>query len=366
MSDTPTSTNSAAMPSTTASAPPRAERIEGWAQIIILLGMGIMAGAASFTHLHDLTVAHGQPNWFGWVNAVVVELTSVAAGLEIRRRRRTGQPVQVLVVILMFAVLTSLAAQVARAEPSAWGWIVAALPALGFLTSVKIVLARVDHHRPAPGATLPITDIAADKPAPDTSIDMDAPEIPARAIASEGRRQEAPRSGAVAEPSTANVGDARSTPDQAARSASSVITSSATPRQRTDVDRATARSSEVTRPDQAADRPHGRSAPGEPPPHLDHHQGPDTQRGGSGQPPTSTRTRLPHELVTAGRAVVADLETEGRPISRTALITALRDRGHRIGTDRAGDLLKHLKSGAKTRTPRWVGQALRQAASGMT
>ena len=86
--------------------PTRAERVESALQLLILLGMGGMAGAASFTHVHDLTVEHGQPSWFGWVNAVVVELTSVAAGLEIRRRRRTGQPVTVLCVVLVFAVLT--------------------------------------------------------------------------------------------------------------------------------------------------------------------------------------------------------------------------------------------------------------------
>ncbi|MET8094233.1 hypothetical protein [Micromonospora sp. NPDC005220] len=50
-----------------------------------------MAGAAAFTHVHDLTVAHGQPDWIGWANAVAVELMAIYLGLEIRARRRTGR-----------------------------------------------------------------------------------------------------------------------------------------------------------------------------------------------------------------------------------------------------------------------------------
>jgi hypothetical protein len=44
--------------------------------------------------------------------------------------------------VLVCAVALSLAAQVVEAEPSVIGWIVAALPALGFLAMVKLALAR--------------------------------------------------------------------------------------------------------------------------------------------------------------------------------------------------------------------------------
>lgn len=117
-------------------------RIESVVQVGILLVMGGMAGAASFTHIHDLTVSHGQPSWIGWANAIVVELMSVASGLESRRRKRTGQATGFVHTVLAAAVAVSLAAQVAEAERSVWGWTVAALPALGFLAVVKIVLSR--------------------------------------------------------------------------------------------------------------------------------------------------------------------------------------------------------------------------------
>ena len=123
--------------------PARPNRVEGVTLVAILLLIGGTAAAASFTHVHDVTVAHGQPDWIGWANAIVLELIALAVGLEIRRRRRAGTPIGAFTVsTLAVAVALSLAAQVAEAERSVWGWIVAALPAAAFLALVKIVLSR--------------------------------------------------------------------------------------------------------------------------------------------------------------------------------------------------------------------------------
>ncbi|QOC95219.1 DUF2637 domain-containing protein [Micromonospora craniellae] len=112
-----------------------------------MLLIGGAAGAASFRHVHDVAAAHGQPGWLAWADAVVLELTSIAAGLELRRNRRLGKSVAFPATVLTVAVFLSLAAQVVGAEPSVIGWIAAALPALGFLAMVKIALGRAD---PAP------------------------------------------------------------------------------------------------------------------------------------------------------------------------------------------------------------------------
>src|SRR5690606_19517665 len=96
---------------------------------------------------------HGQPDWIGWANATVLELISIAVGLEIRRRRRANLPTgRFTVATLAVAVVLSLAAQVADAEPTVWGWIVAALPAAGFLALVKIVLSRPVSPGPSSNA----------------------------------------------------------------------------------------------------------------------------------------------------------------------------------------------------------------------
>ncbi|MFJ5541965.1 DUF2637 domain-containing protein [Micromonospora chalcea] len=125
-------------------------RAESGIRVLILLAIGTMAGAAAFTHVHDLTVAHGQPDWIGWANAVAVELMAIYLGLEIRARRRAGRPVGLVGVLLVAFALLSLAAQVAEAEPSVWGWIVAAVPSLAFLALVKVVLSSAPTPAPEP------------------------------------------------------------------------------------------------------------------------------------------------------------------------------------------------------------------------
>ncbi|MEU6072514.1 DUF2637 domain-containing protein [Micromonospora sp. NPDC047074] len=124
-----------------------------------MLLIGAAAGAASFTHVHDVAAAHGQPGWLAWADAIVLELTSIAAGLELRRNRRLGKSVAFPATMLTAAVLLSLAAQVVEAEASLIGWIAAALPALGFLAMVKIALSRADpapsHRAVRPARTEP-------------------------------------------------------------------------------------------------------------------------------------------------------------------------------------------------------------------
>jgi hypothetical protein len=123
----------------------RGERAEAVIQILILLLIAGMAGAASFTHVHDWTMRntpHGTGTWFGWANAIISELTPTAAGLEIRRRKRQHRPVTYPATVLAAAVILSLAAQVAQARPSPTGWLLATVPALAFLALTKLVLSR--------------------------------------------------------------------------------------------------------------------------------------------------------------------------------------------------------------------------------
>lgn len=143
----------------------------------IMLLIGGAAGAASFTHVHDVAAGHGQPGWLAWADAIVLELMSIAAGLELRRKRRLGKPVVFPAAVLVVAVSLSLAAQVVQAEASVIGWIAAALPALGFLAMVKIALGRADHTTPRPTGQ-PVPPLTVDASVPDTG-----PPVPVTATA---------------------------------------------------------------------------------------------------------------------------------------------------------------------------------------
>jgi hypothetical protein len=140
----------------------RTGRTETIAHVLILLLIAGMAGAASFTHVHDWTMRNAPPgtgSWFGWANAVISDLTPTAAGIEIRRRKRHHQPIGYPMTVLIAAAILSLAAQVAQARPTIAGWISSAVPALAFLALTKLVLGRTtttpDGQPPYATATTP-------------------------------------------------------------------------------------------------------------------------------------------------------------------------------------------------------------------
>ena len=151
----------------------RSNRTEGLAQILIMLAIGAAAGAASFTHVHNVAASHGQPGWLAWADAIVLELMSIASGLELRRRRRAHTSTGFPAVVLGCAVVLSLAAQVVEAEPSPIGWTAAAIPALGFLVMVKVALG---HAGGPPDSAPPALDDTAvralpgGRPAEETAV----------------------------------------------------------------------------------------------------------------------------------------------------------------------------------------------------
>lgn len=122
---------------------PNTHKTENAARLVILAGIGAMAGAASFTHMHDWTMANvpaGTGDWFGWANAMASELTPTVAVLDIRRRRRNNTSARFPTMVLVASVGLSLAAQFARAKPSVSGWLLAAIPAVAFIVLTKMVL----------------------------------------------------------------------------------------------------------------------------------------------------------------------------------------------------------------------------------
>ncbi|MET8118825.1 hypothetical protein [Micromonospora sp. NPDC005291] len=160
---------------------PAGPRIEGVALVLILLTVAGFAGAASFTHVKDWTLANsptGTGEWFGWANAVISELVPVAALLTIRRRQRVGASITYPMLLLIGSAGLSLAAQLAVAKPGPSGWLLSAVPALAFMALVKLVLA------PATTRTAEITSVtppAVDTP-PASEPVVDTPQAPTPAI----------------------------------------------------------------------------------------------------------------------------------------------------------------------------------------
>lgn len=153
----------------------RATRIEGVVLVLILLTVAAFAGAASFTHVKDWTLANspaGTGEWFGWANAVISELVPIAALLTIRRRRRTGGPIGYPMFLLIAAATLSLSAQLAVAKPSPSGWLLSAVPALAFMALAKLVLAPIKTTTDTTTSGVPVVD--AGEPIPADRNDMPA------------------------------------------------------------------------------------------------------------------------------------------------------------------------------------------------
>src|SRR5262245_45289962 len=106
-----------------------------------------IAGAASFTHIHDTAAQHGPSGWMAWAIAVCTDLLAVMAAREIQRDMRAGRRCTWPVLVLSIGAVLSLAANLAQAEPSPWGRIVAGTPAGAFLVAISMVerRARTTH-----------------------------------------------------------------------------------------------------------------------------------------------------------------------------------------------------------------------------
>ncbi|PKV97700.1 uncharacterized protein DUF2637 [Amycolatopsis echigonensis] len=152
-------------------------------RLLVAATLGLIGAAAGFTHTHDWAVHHGQTGWIAWADAVVIEGIVIVAGFEVQRDHRTGRhrrfsfPLGVLVA--GFGV--QMTAQVALAEPTPAGWLVAAMPALGFLVVVKLLMRRAPDE-PAP-ATPPAPAPAEPAPAAMPAEAETAPAPPVRPAA---------------------------------------------------------------------------------------------------------------------------------------------------------------------------------------
>jgi hypothetical protein len=110
--------------------------------VVVLAGI---AAAGSFTHIRDTASGHGQHGWMAWAIAVCIDLTCVMAARERQRDKRTGRDrpaVSWPTVVLIGGILLSLAANLAQAERSVWGWVVAGTPAAAFLVAVSMLERR--------------------------------------------------------------------------------------------------------------------------------------------------------------------------------------------------------------------------------
>ncbi|SNR96248.1 DUF2637 domain-containing protein [Actinomadura mexicana] len=160
------------------------------APVVVLAGI---AAAGSFTHIRDTATEHGQRGWMAWAIAVCIDLTCVMAAAERRRDKSTGRETGRLswpTVVLVGGILLSLAANLAQADPSVWGWITAGTPAGAFLVAVSM-LERRKAGTPAAAHTSPVPESFGHPdpaPVPSVSSSSDSSSTPSRWVVWEDER----------------------------------------------------------------------------------------------------------------------------------------------------------------------------------
>ncbi|WP_021591235.1 DUF2637 domain-containing protein [Actinomadura welshii] len=146
--------------------------------------LAAIAAAGSFTHIRDTATEHGQHGWMAWAIAVCIDLTCVMAAGERQRDKRTGRETGRLTwptVVLVGGILLSLAANLAQADPSVWGWITAGTPAGAFLVAVSMLERRKAGARAAAPSSRPAAGVM---PVPDSFGHPSSPPTGSSAVPS--------------------------------------------------------------------------------------------------------------------------------------------------------------------------------------
>jgi hypothetical protein len=117
-----------------------------------VLAVAAVAAVASYEHMRALAALAGE-GWRAWLLPVSVDGLAVAASMTMLVRRRAGQPSGLLPwVALLLGLGASLAANVAAADPTMVGRLVAAWPPVGLLLSYELLLQQhKERTRGGPG-----------------------------------------------------------------------------------------------------------------------------------------------------------------------------------------------------------------------
>jgi hypothetical protein len=129
--------------------------------VLAVVTVAVVAAAASYEHMRLLATAAGE-GWRAWLLPLSVDGLVIAASMAMLVRRRAGEAVGPLAWLsLLLGVGASLGANVAAAEPTVQGRLVAAWPPVALLLSYELLMQQVKArggpgvHTVRPGASHP-------------------------------------------------------------------------------------------------------------------------------------------------------------------------------------------------------------------
>jgi Protein of unknown function (DUF2637) len=115
--------------------------------------LAVIAGTVSYLHMHQLVAGHGQPGWVAALTPLSVDGMIVADSTALLADSRSGGRGGLLPwALLVIGSVASLAANVAVAEPTPAGRVIAAWPSFALIGSYELLMRQV---RRAAGNTRP-------------------------------------------------------------------------------------------------------------------------------------------------------------------------------------------------------------------
>lgn len=167
-----------------------ADRWIRWTTIGSVSVLALIAGTVSYLHMREMVALYGQPGWVAALTPLSVDGMIVVASTTLLADSRSGSRGGVLPWLLLAAgSAASLAANVAVAEPSMTGRVIAAWPSFALIGSYEMLMRQV--RRSASRAVRPTTGSSPPRRQhrmPVVAARLDAEDGPAGSAGAEVRR----------------------------------------------------------------------------------------------------------------------------------------------------------------------------------
>jgi hypothetical protein len=122
----------------------RADHWIKWTTTVCVGLLALIAATVSYLHMHMLVASHGQPGWVAALTPFSVDGMIVAASTTLLADSRSGGRGGILPwALLVVGSVASLAANVAVAEPTATGRVIAAWPSFALITAYELLMRQV-------------------------------------------------------------------------------------------------------------------------------------------------------------------------------------------------------------------------------
>jgi hypothetical protein len=114
--------------------------------------LALIAGTVSYLHMHLLVELHGQPGWVAALTPLSVDGMIVAASMTLLANSRAGERGGVLPwALLVVGSVASLAANVAVAQQTVPGRVIAAWPSFALIGAYELLMRQVRGCAPSRG-----------------------------------------------------------------------------------------------------------------------------------------------------------------------------------------------------------------------